>query len=76
MVADLIGGQVDLGVVALPAGAGHLKSGALRAIGIMGKSRVASLPELPTIAEQGFPEVDVGGWFAVGRPARACRRPR
>jgi len=44
MVADLIGGQVDFGVVALPAVQGHLKSGALRAIGIMGKSRVASLP--------------------------------
>ena len=70
MVADLIGGQVDLGVVALPAVQGHLKSGALRAIGIMGKSRVASLPELPTIAEQGFPEVDIAGWFAVVGPAR------
>ena len=70
MVADLIGGQVDLGVVALPAVQGHLKSGALRAIGIMGKSRVASLPELPTIAEQGFPDVDVAGWFAVVGPAK------
>jgi tripartite-type tricarboxylate transporter receptor subunit TctC len=70
MIADLIGGQVDLGVVALPAVQGHLKSGALRAIGIMGKSRVASLPDLPTIAEQGFPEVDVAGWFAVVGPAR------
>ena len=70
MVADLIGGQVDLGVIALPAVQGHLKSGALRAIGIMGKSRVASLPELPTIAEQGFPEVDIAGWFAVIGPAK------
>jgi len=78
MVADLIGGQVDFGVVALPAVQGHLKSGALRAIGIMGKSRVASLPELPTIAEQGFPEVDVAGWFAVvgpkGLPAAEVKR--
>ena len=78
MVADLIGGQVDFGVVALPAVQGHLKSGALRAIGIMGKARVASLPELPTIAEQGFPEVDVAGWFAVvgpkGLPAAEVKR--
>jgi tripartite-type tricarboxylate transporter receptor subunit TctC len=70
MIADLIGGQVDLGVVALPAVQGHLKSGALRAIGIMGSKRVASLPELPTIAEQGFPDVDVAGWFAVVGPAK------
>jgi len=69
-LTDLMGGQVDFGVVALPAVQGHLKSGALRAIGVMGKSRVASLPDLPTIAEQGFPDVDVAGWFAVIGPAR------
>jgi tripartite-type tricarboxylate transporter receptor subunit TctC len=69
MVSDLIGGQVEIGVVALPALQGHLKSGALRAIGIMGRQRVPSLPELPTIAEQGFPEVDVAGWFAAIGPA-------
>jgi tripartite-type tricarboxylate transporter receptor subunit TctC len=70
MLADLIGGQVDFGVVALPAVQGHLKSGSLRAIGIMGKARVPSLPELPTIAEQGLPEVDIAGWFAVIGPAK------
>jgi len=70
MIADLIGGQVDLGVVALPVVQGHLKSGALRAIGVMGKARVVSLPDLPTIAEQGFPDVDVAGWFAVVGPAK------
>ena len=70
MVADLIGGQVELGVVALPAAQGHLKSGALRAIGVMGKQRVASLPDLPTIAEQGFPDVDIAGWFAVIGPPK------
>ncbi|MDM0014891.1 tripartite tricarboxylate transporter substrate binding protein [Variovorax sp. J22P168] len=70
MVADIIGGQVEMGVVALPAVQGQLKSGQLRAIGVMGASRVPSLPDLPTIAEQGFPSVDVGGWFAFVGPAR------
>jgi len=70
MLADLIGGQVDFGVVAVPAVQGHLKSGALRAIGVMGKTRVASLPDVPTIAEQGFPDVDVAGWFAVIGPPK------
>lgn len=69
-ITDLIGGQIELGVVALPAVQGHLKSGALRAIGVMGPSRVASLPDLPTIAEQGFPDVDIGGWFVVVGPAK------
>ena len=78
MVADIIGGQVEMGVAAVPAIQGHLKSGALRAIGIMGRQRVASLPDLPTLAEQGFPEVDVAGWFAViapkGLPAAQVKR--
>jgi tripartite-type tricarboxylate transporter receptor subunit TctC len=70
MLADLIGGQVDFGVAAVPAVQGHLKSGALRAIGVTGTARVPSLPDLPTIAEQGWPEVDVAGWFAVIGPAK------
>lgn len=70
MVADIIGGQVEMGVVALPAIQGQLKAGQLRAIGVMGKNRVPSLPDVPTIAEQGFPEVDISGWFSVVGPAK------
>jgi tripartite-type tricarboxylate transporter receptor subunit TctC len=70
MLADLIGGQVDFGVVAVPAVQGHLKNGTLRAIGVMGLQRVPSLPDVPTIAEQGFPEVDIAGWFAVLGPPK------
>jgi tripartite-type tricarboxylate transporter receptor subunit TctC len=78
MISDVIGGQVELGVAAVPAVQGHLKSGALRAIGVMGKQRVPSLPDVPTIAEQGFPDVDVAGWFAVigpkGLPAALVKK--
>lgn len=78
MLTDIIGGQVELGVAAVAAVQGHLKSGALRALGIMGRQRVASLPDLPTLAEQGFAEIDVSGWFAVvapkGLPAAQVRR--
>ena len=77
-ITDLIGGQIELGVVALPAVQGHLKSGALRAIGVMGTKRSPAAPDLPTIAEQGYPGVDVEGWFAVvgpkGLPAAEVKR--
>ena len=70
MITDIMAGQLEMGVASVPSVQGQLKSGSLRAIGVLGKSRVASLPELPTFAEQGFPEVDVMGWFAVVAPAK------
>jgi tripartite-type tricarboxylate transporter receptor subunit TctC len=70
MVTDLISGQVELGVVALPAVQGHLKSGALRAIGIGGKTRAPAAMDIPTIAEQGLPDYEIAGWFAVVGPAK------
>ncbi|MES2051399.1 MAG: tripartite tricarboxylate transporter substrate-binding protein [Pseudomonadota bacterium] len=70
MVTDLIGGQVEMGVLALPAIQAHLKSGALRAIGVGGSARSAAAPEIPTIAEQGLPNYNMEGWFAVVGPAK------
>ncbi len=70
MVTDLLGGQVDLGVVALPSVQGHLKTGALRAIGVGGKARTPAAPDIPTIAEQGLPGYEIFGWFAVIGPPK------
>ncbi len=70
MVSDIIGGQVEWGVIAVPTAQPHLKGGTLRAIGVMGKQRVPSLPDVPTMSEQGFPSVDIGGWFAFIGPAK------
>jgi tripartite-type tricarboxylate transporter receptor subunit TctC len=78
MLTDIISGQVDFGAAAVPAAQGHLASGRLKAIGVMGKQRVPALPDVPTIAEQGFPDVDVAGWFAMvgpkGLPAAQVKR--
>jgi tripartite-type tricarboxylate transporter receptor subunit TctC len=70
MVTDLVGGQVQFGVVALPAIQQHIKSGAVVAIGLCGTTRSPAVPEIPTIAEQGLPDYDVAGWFAVVGPAK------
>ncbi|WP_341904322.1 tripartite tricarboxylate transporter substrate binding protein [Polaromonas sp. YR568] len=70
MVTDLIGGQVDLGVLALPSVQAHLKSGALRAIGVGGTTRSPAAPDIPTLAEQGLPNYQMEGWFAAIGPAR------
>lgn len=70
MVADIIGGQVEMGVVAVNVAQPHIASGALRAIGVMGKQRLPAMTDLPTLIEQGFPTVEVGGWFAFIGPAK------
>jgi len=70
MVTDMIAGQVEIGVVALPAAQPHMKSGALRAVGLCGPARSPAAPDLPTIAEQGLPGYSVEGWFAFVGPAK------
>ena len=78
MLADTIGGQVEMAVSALATVQGHIKSGALRAIGVGGAARTAAAPDIPTIAEQGFPQYNMEGWFAVvapkGLPPEQVRR--
>jgi tripartite-type tricarboxylate transporter receptor subunit TctC len=70
MLTDLIGGQVDFGTLSLPSVQQHLKSGALRAIGVGSEKRLAAAPEIPTFVEQGLPNYVVEGWFAVIGPAK------
>jgi tripartite-type tricarboxylate transporter receptor subunit TctC len=70
MVTDLIGGQVEIGALALPSVQQHLKSGALRAIGVGTATRLAAAPDIPTMVEQGMPGYLVEGWFAAIGPAK------
>jgi tripartite-type tricarboxylate transporter receptor subunit TctC len=68
MVTDLIGGQIDFAVLALPSVQAHIKSGALRAIGVCSDKRTLAAPDIPTFAEQGLAGFSVEGWFAVVGP--------
>ncbi len=68
MVTDLLGGQIDFAVLALPSIQSHIKSGALRAIGVCSEKRTPAAPDIPTFAEQGLVGFTVEGWFAVVGP--------
>ena len=70
MLTDLLGGQVDFGTLSLPSVQQHIKSGALRAIGVAASTRVAAAADIPTFVEQGMPNYLVEGWFAVVGPAK------
>ncbi len=66
---DLLGGQVQLmfnnPLSALP----HVKTGKLHAIATTGLDRSPTTPEVPTVAELGYPQFEVGTWFAFLGPA-------
>lgn len=68
MVTDLLGGQIDFATAALPSVQPHIKSGALRPIGLMPAQRTQAAPDIPTFAEQGLANFAVDAWFAVIGP--------
>jgi tripartite-type tricarboxylate transporter receptor subunit TctC len=70
---DLIGGQVTMMFAALPSALPHIKSGKLRALGLASLQRSAALPDMPTVAEQGFPGLEAVSWYSLLAPAGTPR---
>ena len=68
-VPDLLTGQTQLMFVTIPDVISHIQAGSLRPIGITSKERSRSLPDVVPMAEQGWPDFDVRGWFGVVAPA-------
>ena len=66
--SDLLGGQVDMMLTSATFGAAQVKGGRVRALGIAGRERLASLPEIPTFEEQGIAGYNVVDWKAVAGP--------
>ncbi len=68
-VVDLLGGQVSLAFVSLPAALPHIKAGKLTALGISAPQRSAVAPEVPTIAESGLAGYALENWYGALAPA-------
>jgi len=68
-VTDLLGGQVQIAVFDVPVLLPHIRSGALHALAITSTTRAASLPDVPTTAEAGFPSVLSDNWYGLVAPA-------
>jgi tripartite-type tricarboxylate transporter receptor subunit TctC len=68
--ANLFSGQIPVMFDAIPAVLPHVKAGRLRALGIGSAQRSPFLPEVPTIAESGFPGFEAVGWIGIAAPAK------
>jgi tripartite-type tricarboxylate transporter receptor subunit TctC len=68
-VQDLLGGNVDIFITTPASVVAQVKANKLRALGVTGNARLASLPDVPTVAEAGFAQFKLDSWFALYAPA-------
>lgn len=69
-VVDTIGGTTQYMFPSMFTGYPQVKGGKLRALGIAGEKRSRVMPELPTLTEQGVPNVNMSQWYAMFAPAK------
>ncbi|TFZ02807.1 tripartite tricarboxylate transporter substrate binding protein [Ramlibacter henchirensis] len=72
-INDLLGGQIDMYASTVTGLIEHVKAGKLRAIGVTGTKRAASLPDVPTMAEAGIPGYELVSWYGILAPAGTPR---
>jgi tripartite-type tricarboxylate transporter receptor subunit TctC len=68
-IIDVLSGQVNMVFDAAATSIPYIKGGKLLPLGASGLKRVGALPDVPTIAEQGYPGFDVVAWFGIWAPA-------
>jgi tripartite-type tricarboxylate transporter receptor subunit TctC len=71
--ADVLGGQVPLGVVDVPSAIANVKAGKIRALAVTSKQRISAAPEVPTFEEAGLRGYEAVGWFGAVAPANTPR---
>ena len=70
---DLLAGRVQFMFATIPSVIQHIKAGKLTAIAVSSRNRSRSMPEVPTVAESGFPGFEAGSWFGFFAPKNTPR---
>ena len=70
---DIMGKQIDLSFQNLGAVTNYIKGGRMKALAVTAKTRHPQLPDVPTVAEAGFPDLVVTSWQAAAAPAKTPR---
>jgi tripartite-type tricarboxylate transporter receptor subunit TctC len=69
-LTDLLSGNIQVMFDTLSTALPPVKSGLLRAIGVSSEQRSPDLPDVPTIAESGYPDYRVSVWYGIAAPAK------
>ncbi len=72
-LTDLLGGNIDMMFGNLPDFLPHIRSGKLQALGTTYLTRAPLAPDIPTVAEQGFPGFETDSWYGIVAPASMSR---
>lgn len=68
-ITDVLSGQTQFMITTIPSVAGMIQTGQMRALAVTSKERVPTLPEVPTIAESGWPDYESSAWYGFVAPA-------
>jgi len=72
-VNDLVGHQVQIMFLDVPVLLPQIQAGAIKPLAVGGRLRVPSLPDLPTMSELGYPQIEADNWYGMVAPARTPR---
>jgi tripartite-type tricarboxylate transporter receptor subunit TctC len=70
LVQELLSGRIHLGGDQLSTSLGHMRSGNLRGLATLSPKRTVPMPDLPTVREQGYPNMELFGWNGFFAPAK------
>ncbi|MGK6306580.1 Bug family tripartite tricarboxylate transporter substrate binding protein [Variovorax sp. DT-64] len=69
VMTDLVRGEIGVTAMTVPLVVQQVQAGRIKAIAVTSSTRVASLPQVPTVVEQGMPDLAISNWFALMAPA-------